>query len=474
VDPAHVVAPTFRDPSGSLIRSGGRIFRIVHPHAAEALTRFLGSEIAQALQKEGSLVRSWRPAADAVPSSIHAILDAAGAGALLIEHEPAPFTSFPYEWGRAQLGAAAAHTLGLCQRLLQHGWVLKDATPFNLQFFGPRPVWVDVLSVAPAAPASGLWPGYAQFVRTFLLPLLAERDLGWPLTLLQQHREGYEPAAVHASLGWWQRWRAPARSLVTLPAMFEHASSGQDVPRIALRPMAPEAARFARQRTLRSLHRSLAALMRWRPRPSRWALYAAECAHYSKADRERKQTVVREALRECAAARVLDLGCNTGEYSRLAAESGAYVVGVDADAAAIGRAGSGPPALHERFLPLVVDIARPTPATGWENRECASFLDRARGAFDMLLALALAHHLIVIERIPMPAIAALFATLTSRACLVEWVPPSDAKFRALLRGRDALYAGITEEAFLAAFQSHFRLRRREPLAGGRVLYLFER
>ena len=66
---------------------------------------------------------------------------------------------------------------------------------------GPRPVFVDVLSFEPRDPSNPIWLAQGQFVRTFLLPLLAHRHLGWPLSASQIYRDGYEPAQLAEALG---------------------------------------------------------------------------------------------------------------------------------------------------------------------------------------------------------------------------------------------------------------------------------
>jgi hypothetical protein len=126
------------------------------------------------------------------------------------------------------------------------------------------------------------------------------------------------------------------------------------------------------------------------------------------------------------------------------------------------------------ILPLVVDFARPTPATGWENSETLSFLERAEGRFDLVLLLGVLHHLQLSDQVPVERIAALSARLTRQWLMAEWIPANDPMFRALLRGRDALYGWLNEQVFLAAFSRWFRVVERQVLSNGRVLCLFEK
>jgi SAM-dependent methyltransferase len=188
-----------------------------------------------------------------------------------------------------------------------------------------------------------------------------------------------------------------------------------------------------------------------------------------------KRGFVEEALAEFRPRRVLDVGANTGYFSRTAARSGARVVAIDSDEASVGEIFRGARAEELDVLPLVIDIARPSPATGWRNREQPSFLERARRSFDAVLMLAVCHHLMVSELIPLDEIAELASELTERFLLVEFVGADDPMFRRLTRGRAALFEHFTRETFEAAFGRRFRLVRSRPLAeSGRWLYLYSK
>jgi SAM-dependent methyltransferase len=168
---------------------------------------------------------------------------------------------------------------------------------------------------------------------------------------------------------------------------------------------------------------------------------------------------------------VLDIGANVGVFSRIAAASGARVVAWDADVEATERAWLDARAEQADVLPLVADFARPTPATGWNNGETLSLLDRSRGRFDMVMMLAVLHHVLVHDQIPLELVAKLTRELTRSWLLVEWVGPEDGKFRSLSRGRDLLYRELTEAAFLATFGRYFVPVRRVVLENGRSLHL---
>jgi SAM-dependent methyltransferase len=447
---------TFRDPAGFVEIKADAVYRTVRsPFDAEILD-FLALPLAAELVGEGRLVAS-----EAMPR-------ASDAEPLVLRHPRIAFASYPWEWSPALWLAAAELTLNLCSDLVRRGWLLKDATPLNVLFQGIDPIFVDVLSIERAVPGQSIWYPYGQFVRTFLLPMLAHSRLGWPLQAAMTRRDGYEPEEIYAALAWPARLRQPALSAVTLPALLAN-NKKLSAEGLATRSVKdPELARHILLKTLKGL---LTQMRRVTPahRSSTWSDYAETATHYSNEDHARKRAFVAEALAASAPARVLDVGCNTGVYSMLAADAGADVVSIDTDLQAVDRLCAKLKGSGKKVLPLCVNLAHPTPPVGWENREYASFLDRCAGNFDTVMMLAVIHHLLLRSQIPLDQIAALAGRITTRSLIIEWVPPTDVKFRELLRGRDSIYAHITEAAFRNAFAAHFNVLDESTLQNGRIL-----
>jgi SAM-dependent methyltransferase len=185
-----------------------------------------------------------------------------------------------------------------------------------------------------------------------------------------------------------------------------------------------------------------------------------------------KDRFVREAVDIMRPARVLDIGSNTGHFALAAARGGAAVVAIDRDPVVMGRLYSDAVAASMSVLPLVVDLARPSPGLGWRNEERASFLNRARGGFDMVLALAVLHHLLVADGIPLDDVLYLLKELTRETVILEFVSPEDLMFRRLSRGRDHLFSEMNREVFERVCERHFRiLRSVGPVDHTRWLYL---
>ena len=202
---------TFRDPAGSLRFEGELAVRRIAPSARAEVLDFLQSPLCQAMQQRGDLIA--------------AAIDDSGPQ-LILRHPRIPVPTYPWEWTPSQWLAAADLTLNLCEEAIAAGWVLKDATPLNVLFLGPRPIFVDILSFERRGPARrgpnpSIWLAYGQYVRTFLLPLLMNRLLYWPLSLSLFRRDGLEPAECFAALGWRHRLSRAALWPITLPTLLD-------------------------------------------------------------------------------------------------------------------------------------------------------------------------------------------------------------------------------------------------------------
>jgi len=448
---------TFRDPAGSLTIEGERVFRTVRPEFADDCLHFLNSETAQAWVAAGKLVETR-------------VLNHASGEPLDLEHQRVFFPSYPWEWTPGQWISAAELTLDFADAQIAAGRILKDATPLNVLFRGGNPVFVDVLSSEPRDLQDPLWQAYGQFVRTFFLPLAAYKYLGWPLALSLTRRDGYQPGDLYPHLSMWARFREPLFSFVTLAHFFERRAKGGPERKLKQRP---DAALYMHRRRIASLRSALRKLST-APLQSHWSAYPETADHYSPQEREQKREFVERILETARPARVLDIGANTGEYSRLAAQFGAHVVAWDTDVAAAEHNRRAAVELDLPILSLVADVARPSPALGWRYAESSSLLDRARGRFDLVMMLGVIHHLLLVDQIPMREIASLTAELTTEWAIVEWIPATDVRFRELCRGRDRLYGHLDERTFLKSFSQMFSAVSRKALGNGRVVFLLLR
>ena len=459
------VAASFRDPSGYVFRRGQDIFRALDEDSFGVLRRLVANGTFAQLIQEQAIVRTQfveDPELTETLSSEHPGFQQ------FLRHEPLDPITYPYEWPISMLADAAALTLDLQMRLLSSGCSLKDATPYNIQFMNGRPVFID-LSSFERPRRLDLWFALGQFAQMFTFPILLCRYAGWDLRsyfLANLGGLGIEEVARNFSL--LRRLRPRLLLDLTLPLWLHRwVEKGQRARREVLdkrrdnpRPQ------VLNLRRLRSKITKLASSHK----PSGvWSEYARVCNYDETAERA-KQSLVAEFLKARRPKRVLDLGCNTGAYSRLAAENGATVLAVDSDHDAVEvlyrRLRENPAPIS----PMVVDLCNPSPAIGYMNRERPAFLDRV--AADCVLALALMHHLLVSGNLPLAAIRDMMLAMTRRDLVLEFIPPEDDMFRRLLKFRVDLFDGLTLERCREVFLGRFRLLKEEPVPHSTRTLLF--
>jgi len=461
------IAGSFRDPSGHVIHHRGEIYRAVREDSYQTL---------QALDKAGLLRELVE---DRILVGTGFVDDAELVELLAHEHRGyrhflkheliAPIT-YPYEWSYSMLADAALHTLGLQWALLEQGCSLKDATGYNIQFPDGRPTFIDVTSIERPARLD-VWYALGQFGQMFTFPLLLCRYHGWDLrSYFLGHLNGRSCEQVLRSFSWLQRWHPRALLDLTLPNILnrrEQRASGTKRQLLERRNSDSTPQRMNLRR-LRSKIRRLAS--GYKP-DGLWASYAGTCSYSDPAEQAKKR-LVREFLESASPATVLDLGCNTGDYSYIAAECGARVVAADADPDAVDLLYRRLRRQPATITPMVVDLCNPSPAIGFRNEERPSFLGRVSG--DCVMALALLHHLHVSGNLPMLAIRDLLHDITRKHLILEFVPVEDPMFQQLMKFRVDLYRSLTLDSCRRVFSERFRVVREESIRGTRRTLMFLR
>jgi hypothetical protein len=384
------------------------------------------------------------------------------------------FISYPYEWCFGQLRDAALLTLDLQERALARGFTLRDASAYNVQFVAGRPLFIDTLSFEPRE-AGAPWAGYRQFCEHFLVPLALMSRVDVRLSaLLRAHLEGI-PLDLGSRMlprGTWLRPGLLFHVHLHALAQRRYADRGAGAAETAAGPPSAAARRgvspTAAVGLVRSLRNAVESLD-WTPAGTEWADYTQDNNYTSAAAGSKRESVL-ALLRGLDARTAWDLGANTGEYSRAARELVPGVIAFDLDPAAVERNYRRVKADGERgILPLLLDLTNPSPALGWAHRERLALEER--GPADVLLALAVVHHLAIGHNLPLDRVASFLARL-GRSLVIEFVPKSDSQVRRLLRDRPDIFPDYTREGFESAFRGHFRIERAVPVADSeRTLYL---
>ncbi|HPD30275.1 MAG TPA: class I SAM-dependent methyltransferase [Phycisphaerae bacterium] len=458
---------SFRDPSGFVFEFNGRILRAVDEDCLRTVRELLDGGLLGRLIDEGLIVPTSLVESPDLLRRLKAVYPGQAG---FLEHERIHPVSYPYEWSPSMLADAGVCTIDLQIRLLEHGFSLKDATAYNIQFRHGRPVFIDVPSIE-RPPRLDVWIALGQFGRMFTNPLLLNRYKGQSLrSCFLADLDGSDVSRVQRAFGRLERLSPRLLLDVTLPYWLGRRASrlGDAGPRRLTCRQTTPAAQIINLRRLRSKLRNLAAR---NGSAGHWATYSETCSYTDRAE-ESKVREVRRFLTEHRPASVLDVGSNTGRYSMLALEAGAKVVSIDSDQDCIDLLYRRIRHCGHPILPLCVDIANPSPAIGFRNRERASFLERVRA--DCVLALALIHHLHVSANLPVAGIRDMLADLCDRHLVLEFVPTDDVMFRKLMQFRVDVYQDFTLDACIRAFEERFDVLRQVPVVDSRRTLLFMR
>jgi hypothetical protein len=380
------------------------------------------------------------------------------------------FISYPYEWCFSHLREAALVTLDLQARALRRGMRLRDASAYNIQFDAGRPVLIDTLSFEPADPREP-WPAYRQFCEHFLAPLVLVAYLDARLALLaREFIDGIPLDLAARLLPGRTRLRPGLLAHVHAHARAQRRSSDRGTATSELRSSRGRMSALGQEALLDSLRRTVEGL-RWKE-AGQWVDYGIQTS-YSERAAASKRHIVERMLASCDGPMAWDIGANVGTYSGVAASAGKRVLAFDQDAGSVER--------HWRalggeargaILPLVLDLTNPSPSLGWALRERQSILDR--GPADVVMALALVHHLAIGNNVPLPRIAAALAEM-GRRVIVEFVPKEDPMTQRLLAAREDIFVSYSLEAFRAALSAEFRIVEEVAVEDSlRTIFLVER
>ena len=430
---------SFRDPQNAAFQHNGQWYRIADTGSAQALDRLLASDVYSSLVADDALL-AFEPIDDP------AVLDAYGRYAQSLTRTAATplrvfrvptFTpiTYPWEWPNQLLASAALHTSWLREQLLNIGLDLKDASAFNVQFLGMRPVFIDIGSIEIWRPNPG-WNASRQFIEHFINPLavgstgtVTSAD-AWEMG----QRRGLRSDAARSVLPPKQRRRislallqATTRPVASnAPSERKYADAAASNQALALRSTLSLTRRLAKQ--VQHLSQERGGTTTWQDYGSR--------EHYSADELQRKITLLQEFVRARPdrSRLVLDVGGNDGLAGRALADGfETRVIVMDADAGALGNLCNALRGADDdqrrRITALRADLTNPTGASGLLGREFLPLTTRICPS--MVLCQAVLHHVVITQGVPMPlAIAALAAY--GADLQIEFADTPDPKVQILL------------------------------------------
>jgi hypothetical protein len=446
---------SFKDPSGFVFESGGNIYRQVNQYYAAQYRQLMDSGLYKQLVNHQRLIAHEEVAENMTNSA---------EWYTTLQPEPVQHISYPYEWCFEQLQDAALLTLTVLKTALQHGMILKDATPYNIQFHKGRPVFIDTLSFD-TYDHKQPWIAYRQFCQCFLFPLYLEHYLKTDIQrILSTYIDGIPvdfvakllPLKSRLSLGVW------------LHVYLQHTASTSSRAN-------KQTAAFSKKKLLDVISHLTNIITNFpnnKTYKTTWSNYYEDTI-LSKEYLQEKEKIVQAFCQNSQARSVLDLGANDGYFSRLFASHGMQVIATDADNRCISRL------YHEvknnkieNILPLILDIANPSPAIGFHNQERAAFHDRIKT--ELVAALALVHHLVIGKNISLSVLADYFNHIAPEL-IIEFVPKEDEKVQQMLKSRPDTFTDYDQANFERYFSSYFNIVAQTPVPGThRILYKMQR
>jgi len=443
---------SYRDPSGFIFEKEGVIYRQVNTVFKDHYTHFINSGLYQHFADNKMLVPHEEIKENLTGSSNFYIT---------IKPEKIPFISYAYEWPFDMLKDAALLTLQLAKDALNYSMILKDATPYNIQWKNGQPIFIDTISFEKyeATP----WIAYRQFCENFLGPLLimhySKQHLpqlytAWP--------NGIPLSVIQSLLPKKSKWSLHTYLHIHLHNRIANKNKGGE----------QKGKPFDKQKLL-NLFTSLELLIKKLHVPqqvSTWSDYYQEAAqrnHYL----DSKKKIITEWLQELTPVQAIaDLGANEGEFSALASSYCKEIIAADFDPYCINKLYLKKKS--EPVYPLVIDLSNPSPALGVNNEERSSFLQRLQ--VDIIFAFALIHHLAIGKNIPFNKIAALFAQCC-QYLIIEFVPKEDEKVQLMLKQKEDIYSAYTEKEFISSFEEKFTILKKENVQDSpRVLFLMKK
>jgi hypothetical protein len=449
---------SYRDTAARVVKKETAYYRyIFHEYKAE-YEHLMQSGLYQDLTQKGLLIQHKEIEKDTDDPKVYKLL----------YPTQIPFQSYPFEWSYSQWRKAILSYLRINNSALKYGMILKDATPYNFYLIGGKAVMFDTSSFM-FFKENDKWNAYRQFCEEFLSPvaLMHYNGAEWS-KLTMANLRGIPLNFVSKQM--------PIKSWLNLTTLLHiHLHSKYSGNNESKEIENKKNKGFTLEK-IKSLHKMIFnTLSKWQ-KPyqfeNHWSTYYVndiESQEYLKD----KEATIRKWLEIIKPKSVLDLGANTGKFSFIAAEYAERVISLEGDEKCVDEIGEKISITNSNIFTLIGNVAEPSPTIGFLNKATESIYKR--GASDVVLGLALTHHLHINNRLSFDKISLIFAGFSNKYLIVEFIPITDNKVQILFKAKSVNLIDYNEDNFIKALSSWFLIKEVTSLnESGRKLFLLEK
>lgn len=465
---------SLRDPSGCVFTVGDTIYRALRDDYEPSYEMLMQSGLYDKLVYQGLLIPHVEvddkleivARADQAKMPPRTVSQDNWLRSRIIMPERVEFISYPYEWCFSQLKAAALATLRAERLSLEFNMSLKDASAYNIQFHRGRALLIDTGSFEHYREGKP-WVAYSQFIRHFLAPLTLMAKCSPEMNKLSLSYTDGIPIELACELLPWHTWLNPSLAVHLLGNKMARKTSQEKKAGTEANIKMPKEHLNALLEDLESVIERLTL----KSKRSTWSHYYQDNSYSIEAASD-KEKLVSNWVDQLNPKSVWDIGANNGYFSKLCADKNIFTMSLDADIRCVEDNFCNAQAANQNnLMPLVLDLTVPTPSAGWSNKERLGLA--SRGPAELILALALVHHLAIAQNIPLKEIAAYFAEL-GQNLIIEFVPKEDVQVQRLLALRDDVFDRYDQRCFEEYFSRSFDIVKKQTISdSGRVLYLMQ-
>ncbi len=448
---------SFRDPSGYMFHDGETLRRVINPIYFPQYSKLKESGFFKTLIKNNLLI----------PHEETSVSE----DKIIITPEKISFITNPYEWGFEQFKQAALLTLKIQKFALSKGFILKDASAYNVTFHKGKPIFIDTLSFDFYEDGTP-WRAYKQFITHFFGPLVLAKYHGSEVfNMLEAYIDGIPVKMISSMLPRRTKLSSVIYPNIHLLAKMEskHSEDYKAETKIA------KLSKKAQNNIIESLYNYISKLQL--KESSEWGNYYTK-TNYNEGAFKTKKEVIRDWVQPLNAQKLIDVGGNDGTFARTVQDLVKHIIVTDIDSNAVDfNLKQIQENKEENMLPFVCDVLQPAPGIGFNNTERASLINRLKDyAPDVTMALALIHHITLSGNVPFEKSAEFFAKF-SKNLIIEFPKREDSWVESLLvRKREFInhFDFYNQSEFEKGYSNFFNLVKKEEVEGTkRVMYLFK-